>query len=583
LRKKPAPIAPDSHGFWLKTTDIYFLNRIMRRLLVYSCITASCLLIQKAVFAQQKPVIKTTRFNSFTCTVTQYGAIAGGMALNTKSINAAIEACSKKGGGTVLIPAGLWLTGPIVLQSNTNLHLASNALLQFTTDFNEYPLVEGNWEGLPAVRNQSPISASNAENIGITGNGIIDGGGDAWRAVKKEKLTTSQWQRLVAGGGLLSDDQKIWYPTEKSFRGAQTPGAGVLKDGKKSKDFDDIKDFLRPNLLVLTHCKRILLEGVTFQNSPAWCLHPLLCDDLTVRRVYVKNPWYAQNGDGIDIESCSNVLLENSVFDVGDDGICIKSGRDAEGRKRNRPTQNVIIRNCTVYHAHGGFVIGSEMSGGARNIYVSNCSFIVTDTGLRFKTARGGVVEKIDINNINMAAIAGEAILFDMYYMAKDPLPLAGEQRESPKTEFKRADETTPVFKNFSIRNIYCTGAAKAVFIRGLPEMPVSGILMENMILQADKGVEIQEAAGIQFKNVQVLAKENNPAIDIVQSQDIQFDSIRVQKDAAVFFRVSGDRTKKITITRTAAGTAAEKLVTALGAAAADIKWLQYPAYLKEN
>ena len=399
--------------------------------------------------------------------------------------------------------------------------------------------------------------------------------GDAWRAVKKDKLTESQWKRLVASGGLLSADGRTWYPTEKSFKGAQTTSAGVLKDGKTTKDFDDIKDFLRPNLLVLNNCKRILLEGVTFQNSPAWCLHPLLCEDLTVRGVYVKNPWYAQNGDGIDIESCSNVLLENSVFDVGDDGICVKSGRDAEGRKRNKPTQNLIVRNCTVYHAHGGFVIGSEMSGGARNIFVSDCSFIGTDIGLRFKTARGrgGVVEKIDIKNINMSAIAGEAILFDMYYMAKDPVPLAGEKRELPKTEFKPVDESTPVFRNFTIRNIYCTGASKAVFIRGLPEMPVTGIILENMILQADKGMDIQEAASIQFKNVQVLAKDNNPAIDIVQSHDISFDNVSIKKGAPLFFRVSGERVKKITITHTTAGDAAEKLLTELGAAAAEVQW----------
>jgi hypothetical protein len=392
--------------------------------------------------------------------------------------------------------------------------------------------------------------------------------------VKKDKLTESQWKHLVESGGLLSEDKKTWYPTEKFYKGVQTKDAGVLKDGKTAKDFEDIKDFLRPNLLVLTNCKRILLDGVTFQNSPAWCLHPLLCEDLTVRKVYVKNPWYAQNGDGIDIESCKNVLLENSVFDVGDDGICIKSGRDAEGRKRNAPTQDVIVRKCIVYHAHGGFVIGSEMSGGARNLFVSDCSFIGTDVGLRFKTTRGrgGVVEKIFINNIIMKDIAGEAILFDMYYMAKDPVALAGEKRELPKAEFKPVNETTPVFRNFRISHVYCLGAAKAVFIRGLPEMHVTDILLENMVLQAGKGIDVQEASGIRFKNIRVLSADNNPVIDVVQSDNILFDQISYKDNSQLLFRVSGDRVKKIDISKTDASKAKQRLSAELGVEEKEIK-----------
>jgi len=532
------------------------------------------LLLQCPVCAQVLPTVRTVQIKKDSFNIIRYGAMPDGITLCTNSINAAINDCNKKGGGTVLVPQGSWLTGPIILKSNVNLHLASNALLQFTTDFNQYPLVEGNWEGVPAVRNQSPISASGAENIAITGAGIIDGGGDAWRAVKKDKLTESQWKRLIASGGLQSEDKKTWYPSEKSFKGFQTKDAGVLKDGKTAKDFEDIKDFLRPNLLVLTGCKRILLEGVTFQNSPAWCLHPLMCQDLTIKNIYVKNPWYAQNGDGIDIESCKNVLLEHSTFDVGDDGICIKSGRDAEGRKRAMPTENVIVRNCIVYHAHGGFVIGSEMSGGAKNLFVSDCSFIGTDIGLRFKTTRGrgGVVEKIFINNINMKDIAGEAILFDMYYMGKDPVPLTGEKRELPKAEFKPVDETTPVFKNFRIDGVVCSGAEKAVFVRGLPEMHISDIVLENMVLQARKGFDLQEASGIRFKNIKVITAETDPVIDIVQSNNISFDKMIFKDGAAVLWRVSGDRVKKIDITHTDTSKAKEKLLVELGADAKEIK-----------
>ena len=532
------------------------------------------LLLQYPLCAQVLPTVRTVQLKKDSFNIVRYGAMSDGITLCTNSINAAINDCNKKGGGTVLVPQGSWLTGPIVLKSNVNLHLASNALLQFTTDFNQYPLVEGNWEGVPAVRNQSPISASGAENIAITGAGIIDGGGDAWRAVKKDKLTESQWKRLIASGGLQSEDKKTWYPSEKSFKGFQTKDAGVLKDGKTAKDFEDIKDFLRPNLLVLTACKRILLEGVTFQNSPAWCLHPLMCQDLTIKNIYVKNPWYAQNGDGIDIESCKNVLLEHSTFDVGDDGICIKSGRDAEGRKRAMPTENVIVRNCIVYHAHGGFVIGSEMSGGAKNLFVSDCSFIGTDIGLRFKTTRGrgGVVEKIFINNINMKDIAGEAILFDMYYMGKDPVPLNGEKRELPKAEFKPVDETTPVFKNFRINGVVCSGAEKAVFVRGLPEMHVSDILLENMVLQARKGFDLQEASGIRFKNIKVITAETDPVIDIVQSNNISFDKMIFKDGASVLWRVSGERVKNIAISHTDTSKAKEKLLVELGADAKEIK-----------
>src|SRR5690606_23849512 len=326
--------------------------------------------------------------------------------------------------------------------------------------------------------NQSPISATKAENIAITGQGIIDGNGDVWRVVKRAKLTDSQWKKLVASGGVLSDDKNTWYPSEGMKKGSKMKNPGVISPEHSPEHFQSIKDFLRPNLLVLTECKKILLEGVVFQNSPAWCLHTLLCDQLTVRDIFVKNPWYAQNGDGIDVESCKNVLIENSVFDVGDDALCMKSGRDAEGRKRGMPTENVIIRNCTVYSSHGGFVIGSEMSGGAKNIYVSNCTFIGADIGLRFKTTRGrgGVVENIFIKDIYMKDIPGDAILFDMYYAAKDPVPQAGEKRELPKVEFKPVDETTPVFKNFHISNVYCNGAAKGIFVRGLPERHVKDI-----------------------------------------------------------------------------------------------------------
>ncbi|MGV3510320.1 MAG: glycoside hydrolase family 28 protein [Sphingobacteriaceae bacterium] len=510
---------------------------------------------------KKMPVVKAPEFKKDTINIVSYGAINDGVTLNTKSINNAITACSQKGGGVVVIPRGLWLTGPIELKNNVNLHLKSDALLSFTTDLSQYKLIQTNWEGLEAIRNQSPISGTNLVNIAITGKGIIDGNGDAWRMVKKEKLTESQWKNLIASGGALSDDKKIWYPTESSLKGSKVKKAGVIAGGKTAEDFAEIKDFLRPNMIVLTKCKNVLLEGVTFQNSPAWNIHPLMSENITIRNIYAKNPWYAQNGDGLDIESCNNVLVENSVFDVGDDGICIKSGRDAEGRKRAMPTQNVVIRNCVVYHAHGGFVIGSEMSGGANNIYVSDCTFIGTDIGLRFKTTRGrgGVVENIFIKNINMKDIVGEALLFDMYYAAVDPIPAAGEKRDAPKVQLLPVTEETPAFRNFYINNVVADGASKAIFIRGLPEMNINNIYLENMTLQADKGIEIEEAKEIHLKNINVISEQTKPVVKILNGSALTFNNLQYKQGAELLFNINGERSSNITVTNTNVSKAASK------------------------
>lgn len=517
------------------------------------------------------PVIRQPVFKKDTSNIVRSGAVGDGNTLNTKAIQQAIDAQHRKGGGVVLVPAGLWLTGPVVLKNNINLHLAQGATLLFTADFDQYPLLETNWEGLQQMRNQSPISATGATNIGITGKGIIDGNGDAWRMVKKDKLTGSQWKKLQERGGVLSEDGKTWYPSQKSLAGSKLTNPGVLSPEKDAAFFNSIKDFLRPNMVLFSECKNVLLEGVTFQNSPAWCIHPLMCEDLTVRGITVKNPWYAQNGDGIDVESCKNVLIEKSVFDVGDDALCMKSGRDAEGRKRGRPTESVIIRDCIVYASHGGFVVGSEMSGGVRNVFVNNCTFIGSDIGLRFKTTRGrgGIVENIFIRNIYMKDIPGEAILFDMYYAAKDPIALAGEKRELPKAEFKPVDETTPVFRNIHISDVYCNGAEKGIFIRGLPEMHISGIVMENMVISARKGIDIQEASDITFRNVRIESPAAEPLVDILQSDRIHFDGLKYVPGTPLLFRVSGERSAAVNW-KNIDTKAAQKLISyELGAVAA--------------
>lgn len=506
------------------------------------------MLAQKApIYSWQNlPKISKPSFRKDTINVVNYGAIPDGINLNTQAINKAIDECSKKGGGVVLVPKGIWLTGPVVLKSNVNLHLKKSATLLFTADKAQYALVEGYYEGKKAARNQSPISGTDLENVAITGQGIIDGNGDVWRAVNKNQLTEGQWKDKLASGGVLKDDGKVWYPSEQ-FKSASVEGKSMLlKDGKTPTDFKDMKDYLRPNLVVFTRCKKVLLDGITFQNSPAWCLHPLMCQDLTLKNLYVKNPEYAHNGDGMDIESCKNFLIEDCTLDVGDDAICIKSGKDEEGRKRGMPTENGIIRNNIVYNGHGGFVIGSEMSGGARNIFVYDCTFMGTDKGLRFKSVRGrgGVVEHIYAKNIYMKDIAQEAIFFDMYYFVKFAT-------DTPRDETPVVNEGTPIFRNMKFENIVCSGANKGIFVRGLSEMPIENIQLENMTLQAEIGAEFVDAKGISLKNVSLQSTKTKPIISVSNSSFLTFDVIKYPSDTETLLSIGGERSQTIKVQNT--------------------------------
>lgn len=515
-------------------------------------------------YQYEQPNVMEVAFKKDTFNIIKYGGIADGYSVNTTALADAIEACHRSGGGTVLIPRGLWITGPIVLKSNVNLHLDRDAVLQFSSNTDDYPLVETNWEGLQAIRVQSPLYAYEAENIAVTGEGIIDGAGEVWRPVKKNKVTPPEWNKLIQSGGVLNEGKDTWYPTARALKGSLAKRPGVIAEGYTIVNAQEIKEFLRPNMVSIVKCKRVLLDGVTFQNSPAWCLHPLLTQHLTVRNINVRNPWNAQNGDGIDIESCRYVKIENSIFDVGDDGICIKSGRDEEGRKRGVPTEDVVVKHCTVFHGHGGFVVGSEMSGGARNIFVTDCNFLGTDVGLRFKTTRGrgGVVEKIYINNIRMNSIGGAAILFDMYYMAKDPLAVfAGD--EKPSIEFQPVTEATPQFKNFYINDVVCNGAETAIFIRGLPEMNIRDIDMQNIRIQSKKGFVCTEAENIILKNA-TLHCNDKTVFDLQDSKNILLESISYGP-TDVLITVSGARSKDIRLLNTDGSKAKKEIVTGNG------------------
>ena len=463
--------------------------------------------LKKSIFPQkyefELPLVSTTVFKKDTFNIISYGAVSSSNTLNTGAIQQAIDMASKQGGGMVLVPSGFWLTGPIKLLSNVNLHISSGAVLQFSNKPKDYPLIRTNWEGVDAIRAQSPISAKGQRNIAITGSGIIDGAGEAWRPVKKGKLTAGEWDKMIHSGGVLDSKKETWYPTEGALKASTMDRPGVIAAGFTEANTEEIKEFLRPNMISLRECEQVLLEGVTFQNSPAWNIHPLLCKHLTVENIHVKNPWFAQNGDGIDIESCEFVSVRNSKFDVGDDGICLKSGKDAEGRKRGRPSAHILIENCIVFHGHGGVVVGSEMSGGVHDLFVNNCQFLDTDVGLRFKTmrGRGGVVENVFIRDISMKNIAGEAILFDMYYQGKDPVSTFGNGGETPKIELVPVNEGTPQFKNIFIDNVIAKGAETGLLIRGLPEMPIHHIELTNIDVESNQGYRVIEAKDITLKH----------------------------------------------------------------------------------
>lgn len=446
-------------------------------------------------------------FPEYSVNITDFGAVADGKTLNTEAINNAIKDVNSKGGGKVVIPAGLWLTGPIELKSNVNLYTEQNSLILFTDDFNAYPILETSFEGLETRRCQSPISAWNAENIAITGYGVFDGSGDSWRPVKKGKMTASQWKSLLASGGVVEND--VWYPTAGSLKGAKACKEFNNPEGiETDEEWNEIRPWLRPVLLNIVKSKKVLLEGVTFKNSPSWCLHPLSCEHITIKDVKVFNPWYSQNGDALDLESCNYALIINNVFDAGDDAICIKSGKDEDGRKRGEPCQNVIVKNNVVLHGHGGFVVGSEMSGGVKNIYVSDCTFLGTDVGLRFKSTRGrgGVVENIHIHNINMIDIPHEALLFDLFYGGKG----AGEETEEEliarmKTAIPPVTEETPAFRDIYISGITANGVGRAMFFNGLPEMPIRNIDIKDVqITNAKAGIVICQAENVTIDNANV-------------------------------------------------------------------------------
>ena len=465
--------------------------------------------------------------------VLNYGAKNDSTKLATAAIAAAINAASKKGGGTVYFPAGKYLTGPIHLKSNITIFIDAGAELHFSDNFDHYlPFVESRYEGVD-VKSFSPLFyAYKAENIAIVGRGLINGHGKKWWDFVegyKEGQPRSKWQYLFD-----SLNKNILLPD----------------DPRQMK-----RGFLRPPFIQPMYCKNVLIDGITITNSPFWTVNPEFCENVTINAVTINNP-PSPNTDGINPESCKYVRISNCHISVGDDCITIKSGKDIPGRTKAVPAENYTITNCTMLSGHGGVVIGSEMSGGVKKITISNCVFDGTDRGIRIKTARGrgGVVKEIRVDNIIMKNIKQQAIVLDMQYAKTDPEPIS---------------ERTPQFRNIHISNVTAQ-TKQAIFINGLAEMPVEDITFNDIQMDAETGATIKEAKNIELHNVRITTKAGSslvaenvdgltvngfktlkpvagkPTIALTNVQHAFVYNNNPAKDTEVFLQVKGEKTKGI-------------------------------------
>lgn len=453
----------------------------------------------------EMPEIKPPVFPERTFDIRDYGAVGDGVTVNTKAISGAVAACAEAGGGRVVIPAGVWLTGPIHLKSNINLHIDDKAKLRFSTRYEDYlPVVFTRWEGTECYNYSPLIYALNCNNIAITGGGILDGQGKAWWG----------WSKL----------QK---PAAQRLYGAACKGVPV-----KNRIFGTEEDALRPQMIQLVNCKNVLLGGYTSRNSPFWTNHLVYCENVIVRSLKLLNPENAPNTDGINIDSCRNVYIDGIYADVGDDAVCIKSGLNEDGWRVGRPTENIVIRNCYVKKAHGGFVIGSEMSGGVKNILVRDCLYEGTNIGIRMKSmrGRGGVVENIWVRDIAMGRIKNDAIRLNMFYKSSTVEPLT---------------DTPPQFRNIHIKNVTCEKAYSAVVIKGLPERSIKNITLENVTISANKGLSVIDGEHISLAGVNITPKQG-PVMLLTDSSDVIIRNSGSLGDSGVFLELKGGKTENI-------------------------------------
>ncbi|MGA7159347.1 MAG: glycoside hydrolase family 28 protein [Acidobacteriaceae bacterium] len=382
-----------------------------------------------------------------TCNVHTYGAKANGTTNDTHAIQSAIDACAHKGGGTVLLTAGTYLSAPIVLKSNINLHLDKGATLLGSSDHSDYPSITE----FRAPGNQALVSATNAHNLSITGEGVIDGAGQSW------------WDeaRAVKDHGVMGSEHT------------------------------------RPRLVVFDHCKQILIEGITIQNSPMWQLVPYYSDNITIRNIKVLAPQHSPNTDAIDPFSSSNIVIDHVLADVGDDDIAIKSGA-ANSPGPDSPSRNIKITDCTFLHGHG-LSIGSEIAGGAQNILAERIHFDGTDNGIRVKANRdrGNDVSHLLFRDIDMKDVKN-ALVISEYYPKIAP---TGEVAPAPITRL------TPHFHDITIENLTAIGSTSAGAIFGLPEAPITNVVLNNVHISAIRGLTISYAQ-VSTTNLKVDATE---------------------------------------------------------------------------
>ncbi len=411
------------------------------------------------------------------------GGIGNGVAMNTEAFAKAISKLDKMGGGHLNVPAGIYLTGLISLKDNIDLHLEKNAIIVFSEDKNDLIKTDKN-TGKKESRAATCITASKRTNISITGEGTIDGNGEWWRAVKRTKVSDVEWKRFQDMGGSVSAKGDLWYPFN-------------LKNEPNVASTQEEQEKYRNHMVRFTDCQNVLVQGITLLNSPRFHFIPTRCQNVTIDGITVKCPWNAQNGDAIDISSCKDVLIVNNIIDAGDDGICMKAGAGESGVKAG-PCENINIQDNTVYHAHGGFVIGSEFSGGCKNIVVRNNTFQGTDAGLRFKSAakRGGKTENIYIDHIYMTDITGDAITFETTYWdnhvgAKVP------KKDAPKVDF------LPEFQDIHISNIYVRGCKNGVVAHGDQNMIHDINIKNSTIFYNKKAEDIDKACGVKLEGVQ--------------------------------------------------------------------------------
>jgi len=404
-----------------------------------------------------------------TYNIVEFGAKADGGSDSSTAISKAIGALADAGGGTVYVPPGVFLTGPIEFVDNMTLYLEAGAVLRFSTDFDDYyPLKQVRIQGIPLLSFSPLIYGRNVNNISIRGQGTLDGQGQVWHDFLRD--FREKWGK--------SDKTEYLNKWQKEFFEVNHP-VEPEQDG-----------FMRPQLIHFYECRDIVMTDVRLRNSPFWTCHFALCEDLSIRGIDVFNP-PGFNPDGVTFEACRNVRLSDSHFDVRDDGIALKAGKRKPGVVPTTPCENVTITNCTVVNGAAGFAIGSEMSGGVRNVTVSNCVFRNTGSGIHIKTrrGRGGIVEDIRIDNIVIKDSKKKAaILVDMLYWR----PTSPEE----------VSEQTPILRDLHFSNIRSSGNKGGIVLRGLEELPLSNVTFTNIDSADATGIEVENVSDLRIQNV---------------------------------------------------------------------------------